>query len=384
MTDRLSPLLALATSAALPALLTGCVLRAPEPGSETIDSAVDTDGGGDVGEEDASELGFARVLTANAALTGGVLESVNLNTGAINEDLAETSGDAQLAIVGESLLVLDRFDDARVRLLDPGEWETPLADYALDGAPYDAQVCGDALFVSLHTAGTIVALDPLTGETLASIEAPKGQDPAGLAVVEGTLYAALHELDPATYTPLAGSVAEIDCETRKVVRTIGVPGPLPAVEPWPGEPDKLLVRVGAFDRQGGLYAVDRPSGLVSLLIDEAAMDRGLADVALSGRRGVALTYDADWRYGVSCFDTLDFLLVEVEQPRAQLVDVALSPEGRAWIAARPPADDPSGLSGLLVYDLETCTSITGADWFRLDQPPWRIIMQDLDDETEGE
>jgi len=363
--------------------MTGCVLRAPEPGQEVVDSAVDTDGGGDVGEEDASEAGFARVLTINTSLTGGVLESVNLNTGAINEDLAETTGDAQLTTVGESLLVLDRFDGARVRLLDPGEWETPLADYPLDGAPYDAQICGDALFVSLHSAGTIIALDPLTGETLATIEAPKGYDPAGLTVVEETLYAALHELDEATWAPVAGAVAEIDCRTRKVTRTVEVPGPLPAVEAWPGEPEKVLVRVGAFDRRGGLYAIDRPSGLVSLLIDEAALDLGLADVALSGSRGVALTYDADWRYGIACFDTLDYLLVEAEQPRAQLVDVALSPEGRAWIAARPSADDPDGPSGLLVYDLESCESVTGADWFRLNLPPWRILMQGYED-SEGD
>lgn len=356
-------------------LILACVFREPVPAADSADSAADTDGGGDVGEDQASEPGLAVVLTANEVLSAGWLATISLEDGARSDQLVETRGDAAAAIAGEGLLLLERFGGARARALDPADWSAPAWEQPVDGGPYAAAACGEALLVSRYEAGDVVALDPLSGQTLGA--AAVDGSPAGLVADGGTLYVAVHRLDEESWTPLDGALIAVDCASLEQVGAWELPGPLPSVQLWPGRPGTLLVRLGAYDRQGGVYALDLAGGALAPIVreQEELGGRGLSDFAIDGSSGALLTYgEDDWQVHCLALDGDTARITDAERTPAALVDVAISPGGQAWIAARPPWDDPEGDAGLLVYDLATCTSLTGPDWFRTDEPPLRVLI----------
>ncbi len=354
-------------------LLSACTLRAPVAGSDSGDTGEAP--ASDIEEADVGEPGAALVTTVNGTFTEGWLASVDLEDASVDDGLLQTTGDPQLTVLGDRVLVLDRFAGGLARVFDPADWSAPLAEFAVDGDPYAAASCGDALFISRYSAGAVSVVDPETGAALGEIDLAGGEGwrPAGLLAVGETLYVALHAVDEDTWTPADGAVAAVDCGARALSGLWEAPGPLPALYPPLEGRAAPLVRAGAYDLKGGIYALE--AGRFEPLLLEAEWGLGVADLALRGARGVALTYDAEWRYAVSCLDAGErWSLAEIQGVRSQLVDVAISPGGLAWVAARAALDDPETPAGLLVFDVESCSPITGADWVSTDLPPWRVAF----------
>ncbi len=351
-------------------MLLSCTFRDPVPAVDSGGGGADTGGG--AAWAALSEPGQVLVLTANEVLSAGWLATIRMEDGARSDELVPTGGDAVMRRAGDALLLLDRSEGGALRVLDPSDWTAAGLEIALDGGPYDAARCGDAIFVSRYEAGEVAAFDAESGAPLGTVST--GGSPAGLVADGETLYVAIHRVDEELWVALDGAVGAIDCASLSLEETWELDGTLPAIQSWPGTAGVLLVQLDV-DSRGVVRGFDTATGALSSVMDLAS--ESVRDYALSEDEGVFLTRDEGgasqvwcYRYGGGEGDAVP----AGQRYASQLADVDLSAEGRAWIAARPAWDDPGGAAGLLVYDLASCGPLNAEALLQTTEPPLQVLI----------
>lgn len=331
-------------------------------------------GGTPTGDGGTAGQQTAVLTTLSMDFATGSLATVDLDDWTVTDEITTTSGDASV-VVDEGLAVqLNRFGFDSLRLHTPGQWEKPRWEVSVADAegttnPTDAALCDGQLFVALYERQHLLVLDPDTGALSGAVDLSAWTDADGTSAEPGSmvrrgdrLYVALERLDRGKgWVDAGGKVVEVDCPSRAATRAWDV-GANTRVFDWPGREEVLVGARAWGEMKGGVYVLDPAAGTVALRIDLDASGTTVAGVAAAGDAAVLLTLSADWQtYGIHCADLLDGTVVQAEARTEYLQAVVANDRGEAWISAHWGWTDPDAASpGLVVYDIATCTSLTGA------------------------
>ncbi len=338
---------------------------------ETADSG--TDGGTDGGTTGGTTGGPAgEQVTAILTTTDysvGSLATVDLATWEVTDGITDTTGDPVVDVSGGYVFQINRFNYDDVRVYEPGSYGAPITEFALDdGAnPHDAEVCNGELFLSQFGAPELVIYDPESGLLTGSVDLSAYADADGnpemsdIVQVDGKLYVALENLDTGgSWTPVGGAVVEIDCATRAVTADWS-PGFGVSVFPYPPEPSKVVVSTredADGGSTGGLWLLDTSDGSLSeLLVPDAELGGQVIAFTAYETGAVAMIATPNYTYSYGCIDLSDWSYTEVEADLGYIPAMAGNDWGQAWFAA--------GNKGVWIYDVETCTSLTGQDPIKL-------------------
>ena len=75
-----------------------------------------------------------------------------------------------------------------------------------------------------------------------------------------------------------------------------------------------------------------------------------------------VTMDDSYGYHMYCVDLKTNETTEVESTNNYISNMTVNDAGEAWIVARPGWADSTSTSGVIVYDIDACSSLTGSDW----------------------
>jgi hypothetical protein len=171
----------------------------------------------------------------------------------------------------------------------------------------------------------------------------------------------------------------VDCTSQTVTDAWEV-GPSPSLSRI--DEGRLLVRTGVYydadyniDLDGGISVLDINAGTQSeVLLSEELIGENIGDAVAIGDKALLLTSDAASVYTVWCYDMAEDTLVEAESTTSFLSGMSLNSHGEAWISARTSWADPDSQGGVMVYDVESCSSLTGPDWITTGIAPYDIAF----------
>lgn len=339
-------------------ILAGCAACAP---------AVE----GDVGAGPAvpGQVTAAVLATATDAYDVGALTTVTLDGWEV-ADVATLHGDAVVAVEGGRVWAINRLQVDSVRAYTPGSWAVPELEVGTGRAsnPHDVAWCDGALFVSRYARDHLLVLDPATGEELGQVDLAAEADADGIPeasdlVVDGDhVLVALQRLDrdQGWVSTAGGRVVAVDCARREVVERWDV-GPNPELAAWSGG-----VVVIAED---GV----RRLGEEALLLDRVDGAQ-VVDLALGPDGRGALVAREGARHVVACVDADTWTPHGVRSLSHYVADVAVHAEGEAWLAVRRGWEDPTSPGGVMVLDVATCEERTGGDWIRGRFAPFSVAF----------
>lgn len=359
-------------------LLVACV-------DKSDDSATDTNA--ETGQPLATPT--AVIATVDTTYSVGALATVTVEGWEIADSLATVSADPKVVTAGEHIVQLNRGTDNNVRVYEAGSFSEPLVEFSTgDGSnPHDAALCGTVLFVSMYGGTTLGVYDPLAGIQLETVDLSPYDDGDGypeasdLVTIGNKLYVALQQLDQNNgWVANGGMVAEVDCTSRAVTNAWEV-GASPDLFNNPVDPSTLIVRTGtyfdetgAFDFTGGLATFDPATGTSTSFLAEADLSANITGFAANAAgKGIVLTTDETWAYQVQCLDMTTGTLTLAESVPQYLSGVVANERGEAWISARTSWASPDP-GGVLVYDMNACTSVTHDDWITLTLEPYSIAF----------
>ncbi len=350
----------------LPLLLVACA-----PSVDEKRSAVPTGGSSGTGQ------GVAVLATVSDDYATGALATVQLDDWSVTDTIVDISGDPAVDHAGDWVFQLDRYGHDTVRAYRPGAWGAPEAEWALaDGAnPHAVAWCDGAAFITEYDAPGIGVWDPARGLVQGRVDLSEHADGDGIpeassAVVgaNGRLYVGAHHFDRDDgWSEAGGAVLEIDCAARAVTASWAVP--TPDVFAHPGA-DTLLVA----SRDGSLRTLDPATGTLSASLLDRPLPGNVSALAAWGEHAVAVLADADYAYSVHCVSLDDGSHTPIESRANFLTAAEANDRGEVWIAARLHWDDPGGATGTLVYDAETCASLTGPDLIQTLLAPYSIAF----------
>ena len=195
-----------------------------------------------------------------------------------------------------------------------------------------------------------------------------GPEPSSIVEVDGMLYVGLNRLNrDGGWVDDGGMVVEVDCDTEEATRAWDVGGNT-QVHAWEGS-GKVLATARAYDQDpSGLYVIDPAQGTVSNLIDTGV--ESLSSIAAFEDAAIAISLASDYSsYDVHCIDLTTGDLTTLEQTTSYLTSARANDLGEAWITASNSWIDPKAPSGLFVYDIASCSSLTGSDALELSLAP---------------
>ncbi|TNE87603.1 MAG: hypothetical protein EP330_18070 [Deltaproteobacteria bacterium] len=296
----------------------------------------------------------------------GSFATVSLDDWTVSDELFVTSGDPTLAASGDAVYQINRYGYDTIRKFAPGSWTEPVWEKELadNSNPHAAVECGGSLFISLYETSSLAVHDPATGNLQGTVDLSAyddgdgvGPEPSSLAVLGDKLYVGLQRLDRNDdfWSSVGGRVVEVDCATRTATQSWNAGGST-KVAPW-GD-DKLLVLASAFDTDpGGIYSLE-PSGagLTHLLTIEG---EGLGSIAAAGDKAVVTSTASDYsHFGLHCVD-LSVPEVSSSETGVKLFGGAKANDrGEAWVTLGPSWLDSTAPTGLVVYDIATCSEQT--------------------------
>lgn len=325
-----------------------------------------TGGGPGGGSGGGGDLSTAVLATVAEDYSVGALATVDLDDWSVTDGIVDVSGDVATVASGGRIFHLDRYGYDTVRIYEPGEWGAPEAEFALADLanPHDVEVCAGKAFITQHGATSLAIHDPDTGAELGAVDLSAWADADGLpeasgAVLggDGRLYVAVQSFDRDNgWASAGGAVLAVDCEAEAVVESWELASPSVTLDH--ADDSRILVE----EQDVGLFSLDLATGELSEpLITEEALGAGLGGVAAWGDRAVITTVTEDYRYTVACLE-LDGSgeIRTLEESENYLIGLVGNAAGEAWIAARThwaTAEDPPP-NGAIVYDIESCTSLT--------------------------
>jgi hypothetical protein len=361
----------------LPLILWACVPRVSPKNPESPTPA-SLDSG------DISTLGSVQTKAILATVADdyslGTLATVDLDTWSTRDTLSPISGDPAVVADGGYIIQLNRYNYDTVRVYHPGDWDAPVLEFALaDGAnPQDADVCGGALWISQYGLPRLVAHDLDSGFLLGAVDLSALADGDGIpeassmVEVDGVLYVSLQRLDRDNgWTGNTGTIVALDCTTKEVVQQWST-GPSPSIVPF--NDGQMLVHTGLYGAlDGGVQLFDPIDGLAdSVVLSESEIGQDITAVLAHGEHAVVLSAGSDWNYTIGCLDMNTGEYAVAEQTGGYLASGSVNDRGEAWIAARQGYADPDVPGGIIVYRIDDCVSLVGADWIPTVLAPFSI------------
>lgn len=314
----------------------------------------------------------------------GVLSVVGLGDLEVCDGVTAVTGDTVVRAVEGRVVQIDRFRYDRIRVIEPGRWGDPIAEFSVgrNANPHDVVRCGGAWLVSLYEEPALGVFDD-RGNRVASVDLSDHADPDGIPeasglVVEGErAFVALERLSRTQQGFLpeeSGRIVEVDCQDWETRRWVEV-SPNAQI----GRGDDGVIR--AWGADGRLGILDPASVTVEW---NTSFDRPVASSAFVEQgHGVALVRGESLWHELYCVDPSG-------APRpllatdAYLSAVRPGPDGQVWIAVRRgwASEDrqPEGFdihrqpaAGLWRVDPEVCT-LSERGSVELDLPPFSLAF----------
>lgn len=345
------------------------------------DTANDTGGG----TENAQST--AVVTTVSDDYSSGALATVALDGWDVTDSITTVSTDPVVVSDGGKIFEINRYGFDTIRIYEPGRWDTPELEFSVgDGSanPHDVALCDDKLFVSLYGEDHLAIYDPATGTLTGTVDLSAYDDGDGtpeadsMVVKDGYLYVALNRLDRNTWTSSGGTILRVDCVHENISNDYTV-GPNASIVDWPGS-DLLVVNTGNFGlTDGAIQTLDPSSGaLGDPIVSESDLNLTLTGlvVTVSGHALILGADPTDYAtYSILCANLDGDGSVTVAETTASYINsVALNDRGEAWIAARPGFGNADSTGGIIVYDVDSCTSLTGSTWIQTNLSPYDIAF----------
>jgi len=310
----------------------------------------------------------------------GALATIDLDTWTVTDAITDISADPTVVASGSHLFQLNRLSYDNVRVYTPGSWEEPVSEFALtdQANPQDAAVCEDLVFITQYGVDFLAVYDHTSGLLAGTVDLSAFDDGDGtpeastlVQAANGRLYVGLEQFDRNDgWTNVGGAVVEIDCASQSVTNSWDT-GVSTAVHPY--GPDQTQVAV--ITTGEGLRLLDTNAGTLSdPLVRDEDLGASLIGFAAAGEKALVTTVDADSAYGIGCITLTDWTYSATEQTNHYLIDVQANDRGEAWIGARPHWSSPEGGHGTIVYDIESCASLTGDTMLDTMLSPYRITF----------
>jgi len=318
--------------------------------------------------------------------TDTLLARVDRSDFAVSDQLlAYAEGDVQVFAEEGQLFVVSRTGADVVRQFQGDAiTEAPTLEFSTGAGsnPHTVQRCGDRLFVSLYGESAISIRDPATGVELDRVDLSdydEGDDgscePASMVRQDDSLFVALERFD---LQSLAGDpvgwIVQIDCESGGVIDSWEAERN-PSIQADPHQPGRLLVRTGDFFQMDGSIRVLEPETgtWTETLVTEEDLLRDITGVAATSSALVL----AAWNYAaipqtfdIRCLDRETGAWTQGPTSLSQNIwTLRTSPDGRVWIAALPPYDNPTAEHGILVLDPASCGLDNEGSWIPFSLPP---------------
>ena len=355
-------------------LLLGCPPR--------VGSGDGADGGGTAADGPAAAL-----IGVSIDYAVGTFSTVSIEGWSVAEGIFPATGDSTVVVDEGKVLVLNRFGYDTMQIYEPGSWSAPQAELSLSEGelstnPQDAATCGGKLFVSLLSRDWLGIWDPETGVRTGKVDLSAFNDSDGVGpepidlVVEGSrLWVALQRLDEDDgWVDEGGMVVAIDCATEEIEGSWSVAGNT-RIFPWPDHPGVLAAARAYGEDPAGIYAVDATSG-ARLLAPMDSLELVPTALAAWGERAIATVVTEDGSsQGIACVDLGSGESALAESTTRFLTDIAGNELGEAWVGAHWGWLDPDAAEpGVLVYDIEGCSSLTPESPISLTLAPYSIAF----------
>ena len=378
MTSRIPFLLFLLPAAAL----LGC------PSDEGDD---DSGSAGDDDDSATPEAHHTRALIGTTDFTVGALAEVALDTLEVTDEITATTGDSVVRVDGGYVIVINRFQHDSVRLYDPDDLLTPRTEFSAGAGsnPQEALLCAGRLFVTRLELDSIGVYDPESGLPVGDVDLTAWADDDGIpeaatmARVDDSLYVGLQRLDrDDAWLPAAdgGRVVEVDCDTMEVARG-WTTAPNVVVREHPRRSGALLLSDGPYwtadnlvATEGGVRELDLAEDEVGdyLLTEESLGGHIVGLVASASGYGLLVTAE-DEGHRILCLDMEDWTTTELAFTSGWIPEVGVSDQGLAFVPIRGWID-PQLQGGVVVYDLQDCSNVTGDDWLRFSLDPFSVAF----------
>jgi DNA-binding beta-propeller fold protein YncE len=168
-----------------------------------------------------------------------------------------------------------------------------------------------------------------------------------------------------------GKVVEIDCATMAVTQSWDVGGNTNLM-PWP-DSGKVLAGAEAFGSDtAGLYVIDTVAGTKTQLVETT--DMNVLDVAAVDDKAIVVAVKADSSaYALSCLDLTTGEMSLIEETASYLTSITANNRGQAYVTAGSSWLDPEAPSGLIAYDIATCTAIS-TEWMGFSMYPTSVAF----------
>jgi len=347
--------------------LTGCTGEAP----------------GSKGQDSAPPSAGPAAIVATTDFSVGALARIDTETWEIADTLTATSADPSIHHDEGLIFLVNGYNADSLRVYDPDDLSHPGAEISTGAGtnPHDVEICNGRAFVSLYETTRIAVYDLQDWTDLDSVDLSDHVDDDGvpevsdLVELNGTLYAALQHFDRnSNWTAGVGEIVEINCETGRVTQSWEV-GASPRIYPHPTRPQALLVLTGTYwQADGGLFVLDVEEGLEPTpVLSEQDVQMDLPSLATSPT-GHALLIASGFETGAAliCLDLVEGTWSKTEESDAWYARIHASPDGEAWVSARPSPEETR--HGLVVMQIDSCTSRTGSDWLTLTLPPYGVAF----------
>ncbi len=355
------------------------------------DSDTDADSDTDSDTDTDSDADADGTLEPSAILTTtdysvGSLATINLDSWALSDNIVDTSSDPWVNVTDGLIVQFNAFNHDTVRVYQPGNWSEPLVEFALaDGAnPNDVELCGGKLVVSQFNLASLAAYDPESGLVSGSVDLSAFDDGDGtpeagnMVRVGSKLYVGMENLDQSgSWRSVGGALAEVDCDSLEVTDSWS-PGYDVSVFEYAPNPDKVVVATAQNNMggsEGGLWMLETSTGELSeLLVSEETLGGTIVGFAAYNEAAVVVVGDADYNYTVGCLDTTTWEYTEAEQSHEYITGLEGNGRGEAWITARTHWSYDDSAPGTIVYDIQTCTSLTAADPLATALEPYSVAF----------
>jgi len=278
----------------------------------------------------------------------GALATVDLETGCVSDRLSSRLGGDAIAVVTDDLVaVVLRSDGDVIRLYEPGAWDEPIHEIAVEAGSiiHDVAIVEDRLFATPYERPEIDVYDLVSETWLTGIDLSDHADSDGIPEADRIqksddgLLVALQRLNRNDdWSAEQGLLLTLDPTLLEVSTDVAV-GPNPKVFG-----DRVLTGVyGELD--GALSGLDG-----EIYLTEA--DEGF-DFALHGERDgleVLAGSAMDGEARIRCFDGI---WTDGQQSDAWVSDLVMIGGGHAILATRS-GWHPDANPGLLTLDVATC------------------------------
>ena len=353
-------------------LAAGCTAKESDIGDDNTDTGASI--------QSAGPQSTAVLATVALDYSVGALATIDLDSWTITDTITDISGDPAIDASGDHLFQINRYTYDNVRTYLPGQWESPVSEFALADLanPQTVRVCEELAFITQYGVDAIAIYNHQTGLLAGNVDLSAFDDgdgtPEASTMVQasnGKLYVGLEQFDRNDgWTNVGGTVVEIDCSSQSVTNSWET-AVSASVHPYQPDPTQVAVLTSGE----GIRLLDTTAGTLSdLLLTEDDIGASISGFAATNNHAIVSTVDDDSAYNIGCIDLSDWTYTLVEQTPHYLIGLVANDRGEAWVSARPHWNTPEGAHGTLVYDIETCTSITGDTPLQTTLAPYSITF----------